>query len=160
VTPRTETPADGDSRADLRPLLDEELTRLPAKYRAPLVLCDLEGRTRKEAAQQLGLAEGTVASRQARARVMLAKRLTRHGVALSGGGPGAGHGSIGGVRTGAAVAGSRNRTGCHGVCDRFNGGCGGRIGSRRRINGRSDKSLVTEQTEDHCVGGRGHWPCR
>jgi RNA polymerase sigma factor (sigma-70 family) len=83
VAPRTETPE--DPLAHLRPLLDQELTRLGDKYRAVLVLCDLEGRTRKEAAQQLGLPEGTIASRQARARNLLAKRLTRHGVTISGG---------------------------------------------------------------------------
>jgi RNA polymerase sigma factor (sigma-70 family) len=70
---------------DLQPLLDEELSRLPDKYRGVLILCDLEGRTRKEVAGQLGCAEGTVASRLARARIMLAKRLTRRGVALSSG---------------------------------------------------------------------------
>src|SRR4029077_15436 len=43
---------------DLRPLLDQELSRLPARYRAPVVLCDLEGATRKEAARQLGVPEG------------------------------------------------------------------------------------------------------
>src|SRR5207247_586119 len=42
---------------DLLPLLDQELGRLPAKYRAPIVLCDLEGRTQKEAARQLGWPE-------------------------------------------------------------------------------------------------------
>jgi RNA polymerase sigma factor (sigma-70 family) len=83
VAPRTETP--GDTLAHLRPLLDQELDRLPDKYRAVLVLCDLEGRTRKEAAQQLALPEGTIASRQARGRTILAKRLTRHGLTLSGG---------------------------------------------------------------------------
>jgi uncharacterized protein (TIGR03067 family) len=49
-----------------------------------IVLCDLEGKTRKEAARHLGLAEGTVASRLARARAMLQKRLARHGVTTSG----------------------------------------------------------------------------
>jgi len=73
-----------NTHRDLLPLLDQELTRLPDKYRAALVLCDLEGKTRKEAARQLGLPEGTVASRQARARTLLAKRLARHGPAVSG----------------------------------------------------------------------------
>src|SRR5262249_53163007 len=70
---------------DVQPLLDQELSRLPDKYRGVIVLCDLEGKTRKEVAGQLGCAEGTVASRLARARIMLAKRLTRRGIALSGG---------------------------------------------------------------------------
>src|SRR5262249_13941203 len=64
---------------DLRPLLDQELSRLPDRYRAVLVLCDLEGETRKEAARQLGLPEGTVGSRLARARALLAKRLAQRG---------------------------------------------------------------------------------
>src|SRR5438094_3671828 len=60
---------------DLQPLLDQELSRLPDIYRVIIVLCDLEGKTRKEAARHLGLPEGTVGSRLARARVFLAKRL-------------------------------------------------------------------------------------
>jgi RNA polymerase sigma factor (sigma-70 family) len=69
----------------MQPLLDQELSRLPEKYRVAIVLCDLEGKTRKEAARQLGLPEGTLAGRLTRGRAMLAKRLTRRGLALSGG---------------------------------------------------------------------------
>ncbi len=70
---------------DWRPVLDRELNRLPQKYRAALVLCDLECRPRREAARQLGLPEGTLASWLATARRMLAGRLAKCGVTLSGG---------------------------------------------------------------------------
>jgi RNA polymerase sigma factor (sigma-70 family) len=69
---------------ELLAVLDQELNRLPDRYRAVLVLCDLEAMTRKEAARQLGCKEGTVASRLDRARKLLAKRLTRRGLILSG----------------------------------------------------------------------------
>jgi RNA polymerase sigma factor (sigma-70 family) len=68
---------------DLRPLLDQELNSLPDKYREPLILCDLQGMTRKAAADQLGWSEGTVSGRLSRARELLAKRLVRHGVIFS-----------------------------------------------------------------------------
>jgi RNA polymerase sigma factor (sigma-70 family) len=71
--------------SDLQSVVDEELSRLPDRYRGVLVLCDLESLTRKEAARQLGIPLGSVASRLTRARVMLAKRLTRRGVVFSGG---------------------------------------------------------------------------
>jgi RNA polymerase sigma factor (sigma-70 family) len=70
---------------ELEPLLDQELSRLGDKYRVAIVLCDLEGKTRKAAAQQLGLPEGTLSSRLTRGRTLLARRLARHGRLLSAG---------------------------------------------------------------------------
>jgi RNA polymerase sigma factor (sigma-70 family) len=69
----------------LPPLLDQELSRLPDKYRAVVVLCDLDGKSRKDAARQLAVPAGTVASRLATGRAMLAKRLALRGVGLPGG---------------------------------------------------------------------------
>jgi RNA polymerase sigma factor (sigma-70 family) len=68
---------------ELRALLDEELGRLPEKYRIAVVLCDVQGRTRHDAAQQLRVPEGTVASRLATGRALLAKRLLRRGFGVS-----------------------------------------------------------------------------
>jgi RNA polymerase sigma factor (sigma-70 family) len=70
---------------DLAAVLDEELGRLPDHYRAVIVLCDVEGRTRPDAAAHLGCPEGSVSSRLSRARAMLARRLARRGVTLSAG---------------------------------------------------------------------------
>lgn len=83
--PDLEAPEETVVWRDLRPLLDQELDRLPEKYRAAVVLCDLEGGTRRDVARRLGIPEGTLSGRLTTARRLLAKRLTRHGLALSGG---------------------------------------------------------------------------
>jgi RNA polymerase sigma factor (sigma-70 family) len=69
--------------SDVRPVLDQELSRLPTKYRLPIVLCYFEGKTFEEAARQLGWPPGTVSGRIARAKELLRVRLTRRGVTLS-----------------------------------------------------------------------------
>jgi RNA polymerase sigma factor (sigma-70 family) len=70
---------------DLRPVLDQEIDRLPAKYRTPFVLCYLQGYTNEEAAEQLHCPKGTILSRLARGRERLRSRLTGRGLALSAG---------------------------------------------------------------------------
>jgi RNA polymerase sigma factor (sigma-70 family) len=86
VTPMPEpTAVELDLWRDLGPVLDQELNRLPDKYRVPVVLCDLEGKSYKEAAEQLGCSGGTFGARLSRARAILTERLTRRGVTLSAG---------------------------------------------------------------------------
>ncbi|HEV3445308.1 MAG TPA: sigma-70 family RNA polymerase sigma factor [Gemmataceae bacterium] len=66
-------------------LLDQELSRLPDRYRLPIVLCDLQGRTHREAARTVGCLEATLSTRLLRARQLLARRLTSRGLACLGG---------------------------------------------------------------------------
>jgi len=72
-------------RTELRTLIDEEIRRLPEKYRRPVVLCYLEGRTHEEAARRLRCSAGSVRGRLDRARQKLKNRLTRRGLAPAGG---------------------------------------------------------------------------
>jgi RNA polymerase sigma factor (sigma-70 family) len=86
-TPFPDVPAEERSPEwlwrEIQPVLDEEVNRLPEKYRHAFVLCYLEERTTEQAAAQLGCPQGTVLSRLARARERLRTRLTRRGLALS-----------------------------------------------------------------------------
>jgi RNA polymerase sigma factor (sigma-70 family) len=76
-------PIDALAWHDVQAILEVEIRRLPERYRAAFVLCHLEGRSRAEAAAELGLSENTLSSRLARARERLQSRLARRGVHLS-----------------------------------------------------------------------------
>jgi RNA polymerase sigma-70 factor (ECF subfamily) len=76
-------PATELERQDLRRVLDDELLQLPEKYRAPVVLCYLEGRTHEEAARQLGWPPGSMSRRLDRARTLLRRRLAHRGLVLA-----------------------------------------------------------------------------
>jgi RNA polymerase sigma factor (sigma-70 family) len=78
--------SDPSARASMRELgaiLDEEIQRLPTKYREPLVLCHLEGLSTAEAAKRLRCPVPTLKSRLTRGRELLRERLVRRGVTLS-----------------------------------------------------------------------------
>jgi RNA polymerase sigma factor (sigma-70 family) len=79
--PKTEPAPDTDTR-ELREILDDELSRLPEKYRAPLVLCYLEGKTNEEAAQLIGCPLGSMSWRLARGRDLLRRRLSGRSLAF------------------------------------------------------------------------------
>src|SRR5262249_42300686 len=78
-------PLDELTGRELLAVLDEELLRLPERYRAPLVLCFLEGRTRDQAARQLRWSVRTLRPRVDDGKKLLARRLTRRGLTLSAG---------------------------------------------------------------------------
>lgn len=79
---RSAESADDMSWRELRQVLDEELQQLPERYRLPLLLCYLEGKTHDEAARQLGWTAGRFTDRLKRGRLRLRGRLQRRGVAL------------------------------------------------------------------------------
>jgi RNA polymerase sigma-70 factor (ECF subfamily) len=72
-----------DPPKDWLPLFDDALQRLPAKYRDPVVLCELQGLSRRDASARLGLSEGTLSSRLGRARDLLRRKLDRYGFPLA-----------------------------------------------------------------------------
>ena len=74
---------DAEAARELFPLLDEAIHALPTKYRVPIVLCYLQGLTNAEVAEQIACPLGTIATRLARARDQLRRRLTRLGVVVS-----------------------------------------------------------------------------
>src|SRR5262249_4939725 len=75
--------ADDAGERELRPALHEEGNRLPAKYRLPVGLCYLEGKTNAEAARQPGWPTGTLSGRPAGASALLRRGLVRRGLPLS-----------------------------------------------------------------------------
>jgi WD40 repeat protein len=82
ATPSPADPLEELTARELVTILDEELQRLPDRYRLPLILCCLEGRTQDEAARQLGWTPGAVRGRLERGRAQLHRRLVRRGLAL------------------------------------------------------------------------------
>jgi RNA polymerase sigma factor (sigma-70 family) len=83
VDSATPGPQPDPEALEVAPVLHEEIGRLPEKYRAPIILCYLEGKTNEEAARLLDCPPGTVFSRLARARERLRKQLKRRGLVLS-----------------------------------------------------------------------------
>ena len=83
LLPEPRAPEPSPIQTELAPILDEELAALPSHYREAIVLCDLRGASRQEAAAALGVPEGTLSSRLANGRKKLAARLTKRGITLA-----------------------------------------------------------------------------
>ena len=76
-------PIDEVAGRELRRALDRELGRLPEKYRAPVLLCDVEGLTHEEAARRLGLPSGSMSRRLGRGRALLRRRLSGYELSVA-----------------------------------------------------------------------------
>lgn len=83
AAPVSNAPASDVDWREVQAILDEEVAHLVVTYRAPFILCCLEGTGRDEAAKRLGLKDGTLSSRLAKAKTILKERLAQRGVALS-----------------------------------------------------------------------------
>jgi RNA polymerase sigma factor (sigma-70 family) len=92
--PDCSAPARGEPDSEILRALDEEVAALPDHLRAAVVLCELDGLARRDAAARLGIAEGTLSSRLAKARHVLADRLRKRGVALGASGLGCALGQL------------------------------------------------------------------
>jgi Sigma-70, region 4 len=78
-----EEPLDEKTWQKLRSVLDEEICRLPEKYRAPIILCHLESKSQDRAARELGWPKSSLANRLGRGRELLREQLVRRGLTLS-----------------------------------------------------------------------------
>ena len=130
-------PPPRDESLDLKPIVDGELLRLPERYRAVVVLCDMEGLSYEQAARSLGWPMGTVKSRLARGREKLRSRLIRRGVAPLAG--------LIGAEVPAellrSTAQAASRVAARPIV------AGGVLGQRRQSHGRSDQDHVAQQVE-------------
>jgi Sigma-70, region 4 len=83
MSPARENTINGHTWRKLRSVLDEEISRLPEKYRAPIILCHLEDKSSDQAAKELRCPKSSLATRLGRGRELLRKQLGRRGITLS-----------------------------------------------------------------------------